>query len=211
MTDKVQHPVQFRGSAWAKRLLSMAGWQVHFAGFPARQGVIIVYPHTSNWDFIVMILAKWAIGVPARFWGKDSLFAIPLFGRWLRWLGGIPVDRQHPKGVVGAMVDVMRSHKAEDRLLWLGLSPEGTRKRTEGFRSGFYRLTCDAGVPLAVIALDYRSKTVRVLDFIELSGHEADDYPRLQALLAHAQGFHPDQAAPIRPLPPSGFSKDQKT
>jgi 1-acyl-sn-glycerol-3-phosphate acyltransferase len=191
-------------------VLRLLGWRVHFAGFPTKQGVVIVYPHTSNWDFIVMILAKWAIGIPARFWGKDTLFAIPLFGRWLRWLGGIPVDRQHPKGVVGAMVDQMRDHKAQDQLLWLGLSPEGTRKRTEGFRSGFYRLACDAQVPLAVIALDYRSKTVRVLDFLELTGVEDLDYTRLQDILAHAQGFHPQQAAPIRPLPVAGAQEDQQ-
>ena len=87
------HPVQFAGSAFARWVLTRLGWQVKFEGLPALQGMVVVYPHTSNWDFIVLMLAKWAIGVPVYFWGKDSLFRIPLFGRWLRWLGGVPVVR----------------------------------------------------------------------------------------------------------------------
>ena len=89
-----------RGSALARRILSLIGWQLHFEGLPALQGVIVVYPHTSNWDFPVGILAKWAMGIEARFWGKHTLFRIPLFGAWLRWLGGVPVDRAAARGVV---------------------------------------------------------------------------------------------------------------
>jgi hypothetical protein len=92
-----ERPVQLRGSAVARRLLRLAGWRVAFDGLPARQGVVIVYPHTSNWDFIVGVLAKWSIGIPVAFWGKASLFRVPLFGRWLRWLGGVPVGAVHRK------------------------------------------------------------------------------------------------------------------
>ena len=93
--------MQLRGSALARAVLRLAGWRVAFDGLPARQGVVIVYPHTSNWDFVIGVLAKWGIGIPVAFWGKDSLFRVPLFGRWLRWLGGMPVDRGAPQGAVG--------------------------------------------------------------------------------------------------------------
>ena len=81
-------PVQLQGSRLALWCLNRAGWQLDFDGLPARQGVIAVYPHTSNWDFIVGIFAKWAMGLNVTIWGKDSLFRIPLFGPWLRWMGG---------------------------------------------------------------------------------------------------------------------------
>ena len=87
------HPVQLRGNAVALRML---GWRVEFNGLPALQGVMVVYPHTSHWDFIVAILAKWAVGLRLRFWAKDTLFRIPLFGPWLKWVGGVPVVRHAP-------------------------------------------------------------------------------------------------------------------
>ncbi|MBP7308858.1 MAG: 1-acyl-sn-glycerol-3-phosphate acyltransferase, partial [Polaromonas sp.] len=85
----------------ASRILNWMGWQVKFDGFPTMQGIAVVYPHTSNWDFPVMLMMKWAYGIPVMFWGKDSLFKWPLIGSWMRWLGGIPVKRTVAGGVVG--------------------------------------------------------------------------------------------------------------
>src|SRR5512144_1637445 len=143
----VERPVQLRGSAMARWLLRLANWEVRFHGLPAAQGVAIVYPHTSNWDFAVGVLAKWCVGIPVTFWGKDSLFRIPLFGRWLRWLGGRPVDRQSARGIVGQMADEMSVAKQAGEFMWLALSPEGTRARQEGWRSGFYHVALAAQVP----------------------------------------------------------------
>ncbi len=195
------HPVRFRGSRLARALLALAGWRVIEDGFPARQGVAIVYPHTSNWDFVVGVLAKWSIGIPVRFWGKDTLFDVPLFGRWLRWLGGMPIERHSPRGAVGAMVHTMREAVARDELLWLALSPEGTRRRTEGWRSGFYQVALGAGVPLALVVLDYGQRQVRVHDFLLLSGDSAADYTRIAQGFAGVRGFQPGKASPVQPLP----------
>jgi len=134
------HAVRFKGSRVAAALLRLGGWRVLQDGFPARQGVAIVYPHTSNWDFIVMVLAKWTIGIQVRFWGKDTLFDVLVFGRWLRWLGGMPIDRRSPRGAVGAMVGHLREARERDTFMWLALSPEGTRRHTPGWRSGFYQV-----------------------------------------------------------------------
>ncbi|MEY2808993.1 MAG: 1-acyl-sn-glycerol-3-phosphate acyltransferase [Pseudomonadota bacterium] len=202
------HAVQFRGSVLARWLLARLGWQVHFQGFPALQGVAIVYPHTSNWDFLYMILAKWALGIPARFWAKDSLFRVPVFGPWLRFLGGVPVDRRSSRGMVGSMVDNFLSYKKEGQYFWLGLSPEGTRKYTPGWRSGFYQVTHQAQVPLALIRLDYGRKEVRVDSFIRLTGDVTADYARMVRQFEGVVGCRPEQAAPIRPVPISNASRE---
>jgi len=190
--------LQFKGSRLARGILALAGWKMYFKGFPTAQGLVAVYPHTSNWDFIVMMLVKWGAGVQMSFWGKDKLFRIPLFGPWLRWLGGVPLDRSSPRGVVQQAVDILNKAKAEGSFVWLGLAPEGTRKPGAGWRSGFYRMAVQADVPLCLIALDYGRREVVVLDFIRLTGDEALDMKRIAGLLEGVQGKIPANAAPIR-------------
>jgi len=193
-------PVQFRGSAVAAALLRLWGWRLNYHGFVARQGVAIVYPHTSNWDFPVAVLAKWAIGVPVRFWGKDSLFRIPLFGAWLRWLGGVPLDRSTPRGAVGDMAAQMERARQRNEVFWLALSPEGTRRYTDGWRSGFYQVALRARVPVLVVQLDVRNKRIDLSRFVTLTGQIDADHQRLAAHCAQANGFKTQGASPVRPL-----------
>ncbi|MDI9330112.1 MAG: 1-acyl-sn-glycerol-3-phosphate acyltransferase [Alphaproteobacteria bacterium] len=203
------HPIRFQGSRWARRVLGWLGWQVHFDGLPTLQGVAIVYPHTSNWDFIIAMLAKAAMGIEIHFWAKDSLFRIPGFGRCLSHFGGVPVNRHAPGGVVNDMIEQLQQAQSESRLFWLGLSPEGTRSFQPGWRSGFYRLAFQSHMPLAVGTLDYGRRELRLQHFIRLSGNPQNDYVRIEAIVGHAKGFHPQQAAPVRPLPPSDTVKEQ--
>jgi 1-acyl-sn-glycerol-3-phosphate acyltransferase len=196
------HPVQFKGQAWAAWVLKLIGWRVDFHGLPALQGIAIVYPHTSNWDFCTAMLCKWTMGFPIQFLGKDSLFKIPLVGRWIRWIGGVPIDRSSSQGAVGAMVNVISQHQRDGQLLWLGLSPEGTRKHTEGWRSGFYQMALGANVPLAVVRLDYAKKEMKFEGFFKLTGDVENDYTLIRKMYEGVEGFHIAQAAPIRPIPP---------
>jgi 1-acyl-sn-glycerol-3-phosphate acyltransferase len=193
-----ERPVQFRGSKLARWCLKWAGWTLDFDGMPARQGVIVVYPHTSNWDFILGIFAKWAMGMPANFWGKDSLFRVPLLGQWLSWLGGVPVNRSSPRGMVGDMVDRMQRAKAGDRFQWLVLAPEGTRSLTAGWRSGFYRVACGAEVPLGLAYLDYGRRRVGMDTYLQLSGDRALDMHLVAERLAGVQGCEPERASPVQ-------------
>jgi 1-acyl-sn-glycerol-3-phosphate acyltransferase len=85
--------------------------------------------------------------------------------------------------------------------LWIGLSPEGTRKRTEGWRSGFYQLALGANLPLAVVHLDYAKKQMKFEGFLTLSGDVELDYARIRKMYEGVEGFHKDKVAPIRPLP----------
>jgi len=196
--ELLPRPVQLCGSPTARWLLSRAGWRVRFDGLPSRQGVAIIYPHTSNWDFVVGLLAKWAVGMPVTFWGKASLFDLPLFGRWLRSLGGRPVNRTSPQGVVGQMAEELEAARAADRFMWLALSPEGTRKFQDGWRSGFYHVALAAQVPLALVYFDYAEKVVGVDTFVQLSGDAEADMALVQRHLGHRTGKRPAQAAPVK-------------
>ena len=195
------YSVQFQGQTWARRALRWLGWSVYFEGLPSAQGVVIVYPHTSNWDFLIAMLVKAALGIRIHFWAKHTLFGIPLFGSWLSRLGGVPIDRRNPGGVVDETARLLKLAQSEHRLYWVGLSPEGTRSYREGWRSGFYRLTLQAQVPLGVATLDYGQREVRFQHFIQLSGDVERDYARIEAIVGKAVGFHPEQACPVRPMP----------
>lgn len=193
-------PVQFQGSALAKRVLRWAGWHIHFDGLPARQGVIVGYPHTSNWDFILMVWVKWSIGLQIQFLAKDSLFRYPIFSRWLRSLGGVAIDRSAPNGVVGQLVQLFQTHRANQDYFWIGVAPEGTRRLTPGWKSGFYQVALQAQVPLCLMRIDWGRKTVDFRQMLSLSGDLEADYAQMAQAFAGVQGFHPHQAAPIRPL-----------
>ena len=195
-----ERALPLKGSALARGLLRLLGWRVLGEGLPAAQGVIAVYPHTSNWDFPLGVLAKWALGLPASFWGKDSLFRVPLLGRWMRWIGGLPVVRSSPQGLVGDTVAQMRQAVVEGRRLWLVVAPEGTRRRTEGWRMGFYRVAEGAGVPVALAVIDFRRREIGLDSFWRLSGDVHADFAAFAKRLEGRRGFRPDHAAPVLPL-----------
>lgn len=196
------HPVTFRGSGLARALLRAIGWKIRFQGLPARQGVVIAYPHTSNWDFPVAILTKWATGLPVSFLGKDSLFRVPLFGRWLRWVGGIPVDRSGAHGFVETLTRRLHEARDRDEMLWFGISPEGTRAYREHWRTGFYHLAMAARVPLMVATLDWGRREIRADQFLTLSGDADQDMQRIAALLDGVRGRRPEKASPVKFAPP---------
>ncbi|MEN9587281.1 MAG: hypothetical protein RIT15_856 [Pseudomonadota bacterium] len=185
--------IRFKGSRLARWVLGLFGWRVLFDGVPGHKGVIAVYPHTSNWDFPIGLLAKWTIGIPARYWGKDSLFKIPLIGRFMRWTGGIPVNRTSKTGMV---TDTVKAMQAAD-FFWFGVAPEGTRKRISGWRSGFYRVACEAGVPICVAYFDYPSKTVDLRHFFTPTGDESVDFSWMASVLQGKLGLKPENMSPI--------------
>ncbi len=198
MQELVERPVQLHGSPVARALLRLAGWRLHFDGLPGKQGVLIVYPHTSNWDFPLGLLVKWAVGIQITFWGKASLFQVPLFGAWLRWLGGVPVERHSSNGIVGQMASELAAARAQNRFLWLALAPEGTRRHASGWRSGFYHLALQAQVPVGMVFLDYAQREAGVQRFITLGGNMRTDLKAIEAELGHRSGKRPALAAPIR-------------
>lgn len=142
------------GLAWLRH----AGWRVEGEIPDLPRAVVAVAPHSSNWDFVHAVAAVFALGLRVSFIGKHTLFRGPL-GRFMTWLGGIPVDRARPDGVV----DAVRAHFARGDPLWFGVAPEGTRRLGAPFKSGFYRIAQAAAVPIVPVFLDYRRRVIGVL------------------------------------------------
>ncbi|CAM3952250.1 1-acyl-sn-glycerol-3-phosphate acyltransferase [Roseateles saccharophilus] len=189
-------------SRLARGVLGLFGWTVDAPGLPTEQGVILVYPHTSNWDFVVGVLAKWALGLQLRFWGKDSLFRVPLLGRWVRWIGGVAVDRGSPHGIVADTVAQMRSAAARGERFWLAVAPEGTRSLTAGWRTGAYQVAVQAGVPVGLCYFDFQRRVVSLNRFIMLTGDVQADFAAFADYLGPRVGKRPALASPIQPKPP---------
>lgn len=200
--------LSFRGNRLVAWVLRAAGWRVAFEGLPEHQGVLAVYPHTSNWDTVVLLMAKVALGVPMKFLSKASLFRIPLFGPYLSWMGGVPVDRSAPGRVTLQIIAEMAQAKAAGRCYWLTLTPEGTRARTAGLRAGFYRIAQEAGVPLGLVRLDYARREIIVGPFMRITGDREADMAVIRQALEGAQGLHPQQASPLVLLESAPGGKD---
>ncbi len=188
----------------ARALLRAFGWRVDFAPPPGPRGVLIVYPHTSNWDFVIGLLAKWAISLPLRWVGKESLFrglTGATLGRLMRLWGGRAVDRHRSSGAVDQLAQLMRS----EPWFWLALSPEGTRKHQDHLRSGFYHLALTMKVPVGLAFIDYGSRTIGVRDYVHMSGDLGTDLQLLRNFYADKRGRFPHQASTIafRSPPPA--------
>jgi 1-acyl-sn-glycerol-3-phosphate acyltransferase len=181
------------GQKVARSLIKLIGWTLIDSEFPSDSGVIVAYPHTSNWDFCIGILAKWALGINVRFLAKDTLFQVPLLSTWLKYLGGIAVDRTSPQGYVELLVQELKSEKN----FWVVFTPEGTRKRTPGWRSGFYHLALAAQAPIGLAVLDFKNKKIGIAKFLVPTGVEETDIAMIRVIYENCGGFQPDNASPI--------------
>lgn len=198
MTDHTltTRSVSTAGQRFALRVLALFGWRVNFAPLPGPRGVVIVYPHTSNWDFVIGIFAKWAIGIRFHWLGKEALFrgvcgAVlgPVFRAW----GGEPIERGTNTGAIERLAQRI---KAADEY-WLALAPEGTRKYRDSLRSGFYHLTLKAGVPLGLATIDYGCKEVRLVSYTMLTGDLDVDLERIRDAYRTCRGLKQECASPI--------------
>lgn len=172
--------------------LWLGRWRVSGA-IPEGPAVIAIAPHTSNWDFVWLLLAKWRLRLHPRFFGKHTLFRAPV-GWFMRRLGGIPVDRSRPGGVVGQAAEAF----VESPGLRLALAPEGTRKRTDYWRSGFYEIAQAAGVPVVPVSIDYASRVVTIGGPIEVSGQRHSDMEKLREFFRDVRGRNPEKQGPVR-------------
>jgi 1-acyl-sn-glycerol-3-phosphate acyltransferase len=181
-----------RGQRFSLRVLQFFGWKLLFRPLPGPRGICVIYPHTSNWDFMVGLFGKWALDLPFRWLAKDSLFKSPL-GKWFRAMGGEPVERGTPSGTI--RTQAARMNAAD--WYWVGITPEGTRSYRPHWKSGFYHLALEAKVPLVLVYIDYPNKTLSLVDHVELSGDQETDLAQIRAGFEGHLGLYPEKAAPI--------------
>ena len=168
-----------------RAILKLCGWGLggEFPDVPRL--VLIVAPHSSWWDGIWGLLIKVGIGADVHFMAKQELFRGPL-GSLLRRLGGMPIDRGAAKGVVEQMADQFRQRDT----FWLGIAPEGTRKPVTRWKSGFWHIARDAGVPVFPVAFHYPDKTIQLGPLLDTSADMDADLARLRAWYAPFRGKH---------------------
>jgi 1-acyl-sn-glycerol-3-phosphate acyltransferase len=155
--------------------------------------MIIIYPHTSNWDFIVGLLYKVSAGLPIRWMGKHTLFRWPVRRLFVR-LGGIPITRDQRS----RSVELLLAEFASRDHMWLAVAPEGTRSRTDHWKSGFYRIAVAGNLPVGLGYIDYATHTVGIDTYLTLTGDAAMDFARIREFYKDKRGRRPENAGDIR-------------
>jgi len=178
---------------FARWLLRLRGWQLDDALPPVDSYVIIGAPHTSNWDFPIGILARFGLGVRFKWLGKHTLFRPP-YGWFFRALGGIPVYRHRRENLSEQIAAYFRQNPGTV----LALTPEGTRSWNSHWKSGFYHIAHQAGVPVALGHLDYGRKRVGIGGYIELTGDRQKDMQKIADYYADITGKYPEKQGPVR-------------
>jgi 1-acyl-sn-glycerol-3-phosphate acyltransferase len=171
------------GRAFAGAVLRLGGWRVTGAWPDLPRVVVIVAPHSSAWDVIWGLAAKVALGLGIVFIGKKEAFWGPV-GWFLRRVGGHPVDRSAPGGIVEQVVAEMNHAER----MWFVLAPEGTRRQVEKWKPGFWRVAKAADVPVFCLGFDYPSKRIILGETVQLSEDMDADIKRIRALFADYRG-----------------------
>jgi len=180
--------------AWlSRRILELFGWKLEGARPEPKHYVLIAAPHTSNWDFPLLLLFAAAFEIKISWLAKHSLFKPPM-GYVMRALGGVPVVREKNHNVVEAMA---KSFVGHDELAVV-VPAEGTRSRTEHWKSGFYHIAMKAGVPIIPSYLDFGQKRGGFGPPLILSGNMVQDMDVLRAFYAPMSGKFADQFGPVR-------------
>jgi 1-acyl-sn-glycerol-3-phosphate acyltransferase len=184
-------------------LLRLIGWSVDVNLPASPKYVLAVAPHTSNWDMPIGYIAKSVIGIQDTAWvGKASLFKPP-FGGFLRWLGGIPVERGGGHSFVDQMVTLI-NHR--ERIV-LAIAPEGTRGKTTYWKTGFYYIAVGAQIPIALAYLDYGRKRAGVGIHFMPTGDIERDFAVIRAFYQDIKGKYPHEQGEIRPRPPASANE----
>ena len=181
------------GRALGRFIMSLCRWSFDGEIPNLRKGVMIVAPHTSNWDFIVGVAAMLALDLDLRFLGKHTLFK-GLLAPLMRGLGGIPVDRNSPGA--GVVEDMAKRFQNADQLI-LGLSPEGTRSAVDRWKTGFHRIAVAAGVPIMAVALDYGTRQVRFGPLVNPTDDLAQDLEVFRQFFAGMEGKRGKFESPV--------------
>lgn len=170
-------------------LFNLFGWKIDGSFPPGLQKYIVaIAPHTSNWDFVVGVMARSILQMKhTRFLGKSSLFKAP-HGWLFRWLGGHPVDRSQKQDMVQQVVDIFNAHNH----FILAIAPEGTRKKISKLKTGFYFIAKGANVPVIPVGFDFSRKRVVISVPMYATDNQEADFERLLAFYRNIRGKNPE-------------------
>lgn len=178
------------GSRLSGFILKIMGFSIQ-GNYPKdiKKLVVIAAPHTSYWDFPMGLLIRSKEKVKIKYVGKASLFKPP-FGWIMKKLGGVPVDRSKSNNFVDSVIEVF-NNKEE---LVICFAPEGTRKKVESFKSGFYHIAKGAEVPILPILFDFKNKEFRWLDVIYPSGDPEKEIKEIEELFKGVKGYSAEKS-----------------
>lgn len=186
---------------WLFRLL---GWSAEYHEPGINKYVIIVWPHTSNFDFPLGFIFSRAYPLPRpHFLAKDSVFK-GWIGPLARWAGGIPVDRSKSTNFVDQVAEQFKRHPH----FVVAVTPEGTRGKTRYWKSGFYYMALAANVPVVMATIDYGKKMIRYGASFMPTGDLEADFEIIRRFYAGAQGRHPERQGEIRVRPAEEINSD---
>lgn len=174
-------------------ILKLLGWQLKFQLPKSKKYVLIVYPHTSNWDFIFGMLAKWAMEMPLNWVAKHSMFWGPFRPLFIA-MGGVPINRDKSIRFIQQNIDLFNSREQFS----LGLMPEGTRAKTKVFKTGFYHIANGANVPIVLVYLDYKNKIVGTAKVITPSGDIERDFLIIKECYKNITGYNPKNQGDLK-------------
>jgi 1-acyl-sn-glycerol-3-phosphate acyltransferase len=171
---------------WFSRgVLRLCGWRLVGELPDVPKLILIGAPHSSYWDGLWGLLMKIAAGIEVNIMIKREVLDGPL-GIILRPIGMIPINRKAALNVVGQMVERFRQRER----MWLGITPEGTRKKVKEWKSGFLRIAHEADVPIQTIFIDYPTKTFTLGPVVRATGDHDADMAKIRALFAPYRGKH---------------------
>ena len=178
---------------WVARLwFFVFGWTLDGEAPDVAKGVLIAAPHTTNWDLPHMLAASFAFRVKLSWLGKHTLFKPP-WGWFMRFLGGVPIDRSSPQGSVQGVANQLT---AADQLI-IAVPPEGTRGKRDHWKSGFYWIAHTAQVPIICGYLDYGNKRAGLGFSFVPTGDVKSDMERIRQFYADKRGKFPEEESTI--------------
>jgi 1-acyl-sn-glycerol-3-phosphate acyltransferase len=165
----------------------LLGWRIDGFMHPEiKKCVMIVVPHTSNLDFFIGVLTRGSIGLEMNFVAKKELFSFP-FGAYFKWMGGAPLNRHRNENKVDAIAAIFNARD----IFRLAIAPEGTRKKVEVWKTGFYYIALKANVPVIAVAFDYGTKTVKIAQPYYVTGNIEEDIAVLEKHYKSVVGYNP--------------------
>ena len=165
--------------------INISGWTIKGMVPDEERIVIIAAPHTSNWDFVLAMLAIFGLNIKLRWLGKHSIFK-PGFKNFFKWLGGIPVYRDNPSNLIDNVVKIVKKEKS----IVIAMTPEGTRKKVKRWKTGFLRIAKQTHSKILLISIDAPTKSIEIGKVFNPTGNSEDDLAFIQKYYSSFRGIN---------------------